>query len=230
MGRLNLGQLNNARQSEMAPRSTRRAFRANWLAALAVSVLMSAAHAQIIDFESGGLKYKALTRHGVTVMFAPMPSHIHDFSILQVSVSNGSQVPWAVRPEDFRFERIDGQTVLASSAESVIHLLTEKGSHGDVVKLMSAYEAGLYGMPNVHSTNGYESRRQNALADGSSKIRAAAAASAIVLVSTRLKPGESTDGAVFYATQGKALGSGKLVVNTAGETFEFPVEEAHGIK
>jgi hypothetical protein len=35
---------------------------------------------------------------------------------------------------------------------------------------------------------------------------------------------------VFYATQGKPLGSGKLVVNTAGETFEFPVEEGHAIK
>ena len=37
-------------------------------------------------------------------------------------------------------------------------------------------------------------------------------------------PGQSTDGAVFYPSQGKPLGAGKLIVNAAGETFTFPVE------
>jgi hypothetical protein len=190
-----------------------------------VAVCAPHAHGQVIDFESGGLKYKALTRGSVTVMFAPLPAHIHDFAILQVSIANGSKIAWAVRPEDFRFERADGQNIQASSAESVIHLLIEKGSHADLVKLMLTYEAGLYGMP-THSTNGYETRRQNAVADGGMrKIKAAAAASAIALVTTKLLPGQSTDGAVFYAMQGKPLGVGKLVVNTAGERFEFPVEE-----
>jgi hypothetical protein len=185
-------------------------------------------HAQVIEFDSAGLKFKALTRGGVTVMFAPLPAHIHDYAILQVSVTNGAKIPWAIRPEDFRFERTDGQKIQASPAESVIHMITERGSHGDVAKLMATYEAALYGMPNVHSTNGYESRRQNALGDGGSiKVRAAAAASAVALVTTKLKPGESTDGAVFYLTQGKPLGSGRLVVNTAGETFEFPVDDGH---
>lgn len=185
------------------------------------------ASAQVIDFDSGGLKFKALTRGAVTIMFAPLPAHIHDYAILQVSISNGSKIPWAIRPEDFRFERADGQNIQASSAESVIHILTEKGSHGDVVKLMSTYETGLYGMP-AHSTNGYETRRQNAIADGgSSKIKAAAAASAIALVPSKLMPGQSTDGAVFYPTQGKPLGAGKLVITTAGERFEFPLDEGH---
>lgn len=203
-----------------------------WLAiALAGLLLLPAAHAQIIEFETGGLKYKTLTRNGVTVMFAPLPANIHDFAILQVSVSNGSPIAWAIRPEDFWFERTDGQRIQASSAEAVVHLLATKGSHSDVIKLMTAYEAALYGMPQIHSSNGYERRRLNAMADGGSvKIKAAAAASAIVLAPIRLKAGQSTDGAVFYATQGKALGSGKLVVNTAGETFEFPVEESHAIK
>jgi hypothetical protein len=200
-----------------------------WLAtALAAVLLLPAAHAQVIEFETGGLKYKTLTRNGVTVMFAPMPSQIHDFTILQVSVSNGSPIAWAIRPEDFWFERTDGERIQASSAEAVVHLLATKGSRADVTKLMTAYEAALYGMPQIHSTNGYERRRLNAMADGGSvKLKAAAAASAIVLAPIRLKVGQSTDGAVFYATQGKALGSGKVVVSTAGETFEFPVEESH---
>ena len=205
---------------------------ATWLAiALTAILLLPAARAQIIEFETGGLKYKALTRHGVTVMFAPLPNHIHDFTVVQVSVSNGSPIAWAIRPEDFWFERTDGERIQASSAEAVVHLLVLKGSRDDVKKLMTAYEAALYGMPQIHSTNGYESRRLNAMVDGGSvKIKAAATASAIVLSTVRLKPGQSTDGAVFYATQGKALGSGKLVVNTAGETFEFPVEESHAGK
>jgi hypothetical protein len=184
--------------------------------------------AQTIDFESGGLKYKALTKNGVTVMFAPLAVNIHDFAVLQVSVSNGSPIAWEIRPEDFRFERADVAPIQAATADSVIHLMIEKGSHSDVSKLMSTYEAALYAIPNVHSTNGFESRRKSALGDGgSSKIKAAAAASAILLVTTKLKPGESTDGAVFFGTMGKSLGSGKLVVNSAGETFEFTLEEPH---
>jgi hypothetical protein len=82
----------------------------------------------------------------------------------------------------------------------------------------------------VRSTNGYESRRQNAMVEvGSRKLKAAAAASAIVLITTKLLPGQSTDGAIFYANQGRPLGPGHLIVNAAGETFEFTVEaEAHG--
>lgn len=200
------------------------ALAAAWLAAGAP------ARAQIITFDSGGLKFKVLTRAGVTIMFAPLPRQIHDYSILQVSISNGSPVAWSFKPEDFHFERADGQTITAQPAETVIHILIEKGSHGDVAKLMATYESALYGNIEIHSTNGFEARRQSALGEGSRKIRAAAAASAIALVTTRLKPGESTDGAIFYATQGKPLGSGKLIVNAAAETFEFPVEDVHPAK
>jgi hypothetical protein len=55
-------------------------------------------------------------------------------------------------------------------------------------------------------------------------LKAAAAASAIALGTTKLAPGQSTDGAIFYANQGKPLGAGRLIVTAAGETFEFPVE------
>ena len=187
--------------------------------------VLAALHAQIIEFESGGLKYKTMTRNGVTVMFAPLNTHIRDYAILQVSISNGSPVSWAVRPEDFRFEKADGQVIQASPARTVVNSLMEKAGRGDVIKLISTYEAGLFGNAQMHSTNGYESRRQNAMAEmGSSKLKAAAAASAIALVTTKLMPGQSTDGAIFYSNQGKPLGAGRLIVTTAGETFSFPVD------
>ncbi len=197
---------------------------------LAGCALLTAGRAQIIEFDSGGLKYKTLTHNGVTIMFATLPTQVRDYAILQVAISNGSPVSWAIRPEDFRFARADGQAIQALPARTVVNTLIDKASRGDVIKLISAYEASLYGNAQVRSTNGYESRRQNALAEiGSAKLKAAAAASAIALVTTKLAPGQSTDGAVFYPNQGKPLGAGRLVVNAAGEMFDFPVEaEPHG--
>ncbi len=183
-------------------------------------------HAQVIEFESGGLKYKTLTKNGVTVMFAHLPTHVHDYSILQVAVSNGSAISWAIKPEDFSYRRQDGQVLRAVPAAAVVNSMIEKASRGDVIKLVSTYETTLYGISRFHSTNGYEVRRQNALAElGSSKLKAAAAASAIVLVATKLSPGQSTDGAVFYPTAGKPLGPGKLCVNAAGASFEFETDD-----
>jgi hypothetical protein len=194
---------------------------------LLIVLSVATLQAQIIEFESGGLKYKTLTRNGVTVMFAPLPLHVHDYAVLQVSISNGSPVSWAVKPEDFRVERSDGAAITALPARTVVDTMLEKATRGDVIKMISAYEAALYGNTQIHSTSGYEARRQNALADiGSGKLKAAAAASAIALVTTKLAPGQSTDGAVFYPNQGKALGAGKLIVTTAGETFTFPLEGA----
>src|SRR2546426_5802570 len=109
-------------------------------------VLCLGAYSQVIEFESGGLKYQTLTRRGVTVMFTHMPAHVREFSILQVAVSNGSQAPYTIRPEDFRFVRDDGSVVHATPARQVINLLLEKGSRNDVIKLVSAYESGLYGI------------------------------------------------------------------------------------
>jgi hypothetical protein len=180
--------------------------------------------AQILEFESGGLKYKALTRGGVTIMFAPLPTKVLGYTILQVAISNGSPVSWSFRPEDFRFEQEGGQRIQAVSAGTVVKQLLDHASRGDVGRLISAYEAALFGNAHVRSTNGYEERRQDYLALGSTKLKAASAASAIALVTTKLSPGQSTDGAVFYPSKGKPLGAGRLIVDAAAETFEFPVE------
>lgn len=192
---------------------------------LMILLLIGAAQAQVIEFESGGLKYKTLTHNGITVMFAPLGTRIHDYAIIQVAISNGSPISWAFKPDDFHFERADGTAVQASTASDVVETLMQKGNRGDVMKLLTVYESGLYQNARIHSTNGFESRRQNMLANmGSSKLNAAAAASAMVLALIKLGPGQSTDGAVFFPNQGKPLGAGKLVGNTGGEVFTFPVD------
>ena len=181
--------------------------------------------AQIIEFESNGLHYKTLTKNGVTVMFASLPSHVRDYSIMQVAVSNGSPIAWMVKPEDFSYRRQDGSISPASPALTVVNSLIAKASRHDVIKLVTTYESGIYGNARLQSTNGYEVRRQNALAEGvSAKLKAGAAASAIALVPTKLAAGQSTDGAVFLPNGGKRFGPGTLVVHTGGETFEFPFE------
>jgi hypothetical protein len=81
-------------------------------------------------------------------------------------------------------------------------------------------------MDKLRPTNGYEQRRQQYLAEvGSTRIKAAAAASAIALVQAKLASGQSTDGAVFFPTDGKPLGAGRLVMRNAGGDFDFNREE-----
>ncbi len=183
-----------------------------------------AAFPQVIEFESSGLKYQTLTKKGVTIMFTPTAAHVRNYSMLQVAVSNGSGMYWTIRPEDFSFSR-DGQVITAEPAHRVITLLLDKGSQSDVVKLVTAYESALYGIAHMRVTNGYLRRRQVALSEGvSTRFKAAAAASALALVSTRLPPGQSTDGAVFFPTDRKLLAGGRLIVHTGTETFEFNPE------
>ena len=183
------------------------------------------ARPQAIEFESNGLKYQTLTRNGVTIMFAHLASHVREYSILQVAVSNGSGGPYTIRPEEFWFMKADGAAIQGSSAKEIVSVLIDKGGRGDVIKLVSAYETALYGMRNMRSTNGYEARRQAALAMVSStRLKAAAAASAIALAQIRLKAGESTDGAVFFAAPGHHLSNGRLVVRTNTDVFEFNAE------
>jgi hypothetical protein len=177
-----------------------------------------------LQFESHGMMYEALTKNGITVMYAPLPPHIKDFNIIQVTVTNGSDLTWIVRPADFVYIRQDGTVLQPVSADEVVYSLLQRASANDVIKLQLLYEDSIYAVPNFRSTNGYEKRREAAMAQFVNKgFKAAAAASAITLAPTRLKPGDSTDGAVFFEnrTKDKALGAGRLVVHTCGESFEF---------
>ena len=188
--------------------------------AIAVAMLPRAP-AQVIEFEQNGLKYQTLTKSGVTVMFAMMPSHLHEYAIIQVAVSNGAQGPYIIRPEDFTYFRSEASPIRAAAARDVILMLEQRGTGNDAIKMVTAYENAIAGNSHLKSTNGYEQRRQAALAMGSVRLKAAAAASALAMVQTKLAAGESTDGAVFFPTEGKPLGPGKLIVRTNTDVFEF---------
>lgn len=180
---------------------------------------------QVIEFESGGLKYQTLTKNGLTVMVAPLNTVVRNYTVVQVAVSNGSGITWVVRPEDFSYAaETTGLEVPAVPARTVVKSLVERASKSDVIKLVDAYEAGLYGNTQYKSTHGFEQRRLNAITDfTSTKLKAAATASAIALVQTKLGPGQSTDGAVFYSLGGKPFASGILRVRAGGSVYEFPV-------
>jgi len=195
------------------------------LLALLPLFVCTGAQAQIIDFESNGLHYKTLTKGGMTVMFAYLPSHLKEYSILQVSISNGSPISWVVKPEDFTYKLQDGSASQAAPALTVVNSLLNKASRHDVIQLVTTYERGIYGNINIQTSNGYETRRRSALADGvSTRIKAGAAAAALALVQTKLLAGQSTDGAVFFPDNGKPFGPGTLVAHVGGEIFVFPTE------
>jgi hypothetical protein len=179
--------------------------------------------AQVIEYEANGLKYQTLSRKGLTIIVTRMPNHVAGFGLFQVAISNGSEIYWTVQPEDFAYTRQD-LSMPAISAGQVVDVLLDKGSHSDVVKLVTSYENLLYGIPHMRTTNGYEMRRQGAMTIGiNAKLKAAATASAIALAETRLAPGQSTDGSIFIPLTHdlKTLTGGRLVFKEYGETFEF---------
>jgi hypothetical protein len=185
--------------------------------------VITAARAQVIEYEANGEKYQTLTRGGLTVIVNHLPVEVAGYGLMQVSLANGSQMHWTVKPEDFAWVR-GSETLNAITADEVVNVMLAHASASDVIKLTTSYEKSLYAIPNMKSNNGYEQRRQNALAFGaSSRLRAAAAASAITLAQVRLAPGDSTDGAVFIRLPKdmKTLSSGRLVFHCEGETFDF---------
>src|SRR5580700_10685404 len=189
----------------------------------AVAFLSAVAYGQVIEYEANGLKYQTLSRKGLTLIVTRMPNHVAGFGLFQISISNGSDIYWTVQPEDFSYVRQD-LSATAISAGQVVDVLLDKGSHSDVVKLVTSYENLLYGIPHMKSTNGYEQRRQGAMTVGiNAKLKAAATASAIALAQTRLAPGQSTDGSIFIPLTRdlKTLSGGRLVFKAYDETFEF---------
>lgn len=197
--------------------------RGRLLACLIVMVLTG--RAQVIEFYSNGLKYLTLTKSSVTVMYAEMPLQVRGYAVLQVAVINGGGTPRTVQPSWFSYELPDGRTIQAAAEQQVITELQHHGGRNDVIKLVTAYEKAIYGAERLRSNNGYEARRQSALAmGGPAGLKAAAAASAIAFVRTRLKAKDSTDGAVFFANEGKPLGPGLLRAHVDGELFEFRTE------
>jgi hypothetical protein len=200
----------------------------SWRFGWGLIVLLSACaalSAQIIEFESGGLRYQTLSKNGITIMYAHLPAQVREYTIVQATVSNGSSGVQTIRPENFAFRFPDGREMRAENASAVVSNFLENAGRNDVIRLVNTYEMGLYGLTRFRSTNGYEQRRQAAQAEVSStRIKAAAAASAIVFIEMKLQPGESTDGALFFPAHGKPLAGSRLRVTAGGQVFEFKVE------
>ena len=192
-------------------------------------MLASLAPGQVIEFLSNGLSYQALTRKGLTVMYAPLPLVVGDFAVLQVAFSNGSGQDWLLQPTDFFFQSDDGRRLQAASEYTVIYELYRSAGRSEVIKLQTAYEKAIYQNQRIRSNNGYEQRRRSALAFGPKGVKAAAAASAIALVRTKLRSGDSTDGAVFFPKKGRDLGPGRIVARIGEETFEFLPSSAQSL-
>jgi hypothetical protein len=181
--------------------------------------------AQVLEFENNGLKYQSLTRKGVTIMCARLPAQLKEYSLVQVAISNGSDAYASLKPEDFSYTRTDGRSVNGVSADHVVGEILEHGNHGDLVKLITTYENAIYGIPNMKLDNGYEKRRQAALAEGTSaRFKAAAAASAIALIPVRVPPGKTSDGAVFFPLGGHSFPQGRVTVRSFGQVWEFNVQ------
>ncbi|MEP7353920.1 MAG: hypothetical protein ABI824_11875 [Acidobacteriota bacterium] len=197
---------------------------------------------QALEFESGGLKYKALTRGNITVIVAPLPTRLLGYAIVQVSISNASVDTREVESNDFEFQRMSGPPLgpsggnltspptaqgaptRALSADNVVTDVLNRASSGDVGRLITVYEAALFNNAKAHSTNGYEARRKYAMAMGNTRMRAASAAAAIVLGRHSLSPGESTDGAVFFPNSGRPLGYGRLQITIGDEAFSIDLD------
>lgn len=191
---------------------------------LAFLLLTCVTSGQVIEFESGGNLYQTLSREGVTVMFTRLPGSLRAYGVLQVSVANGSGQVRRVKPEDFSIERPNGRVTPAMAAADVVRDFIRNPNRDDIIKLVGTYELSLYGMsPRVNSRNGYETRRQAAIAELSFKnLKAATAASAIAFVGTKLEPGETTDGAVFFSIVDGPLDGARVVVRTEdGLEFRF---------
>lgn len=190
---------------------------------VAVLVFCGAAAAQVLEFYSNGLLYQALTRGGLTLMYARMPMSIRSYGVIQVALNNGSSAVWKVKATDFVFEPKDGSPIRAAQESEVVYDLFRNAGRAEVIKLQTAYEQALFSNRHIRSMNGYEQRRLSALALGDKGIKAAAAASAITFVTTELGSGDSTDGAVFFPNNGRELGPGRLVAVIEGQIFEFDV-------
>jgi hypothetical protein len=131
-----------------------------------------------------------------------------------------------VKPVDFSFIRQDGTIVNAVPADYVVESLLDSASRSDVIHLQLMYEDSIYALANYRPTNGYEKRREAAMAQFvNPRFKAAAAASAISLGIIKIKPGESTDGAVFFQShkKEKTLGAGELLAHVCGEQFVFQI-------
>ena len=132
----------------MLPRRVR-----NAILTLAVLFITSfPSTAQVIQFRSSGLDYQALTKQGLTLMFARMPLTAGRYSVLQIALNNGSVHTWKVEATDFYFESADGMRVRAISEQTVVGDFFRNAGRSEMLELQTVYEKALYSNEHVPTT------------------------------------------------------------------------------
>src|SRR5665213_4125874 len=104
-----------------------------------VIFLAMTAFAQVIEYQADGQKYQTLTHGGLTVIITHLPVQIAGYGLIQVSIANGSQIHWTVKPEDFGYAR-GSETIHAIGADEVVNVMLQHASGNDVIKLITSYE------------------------------------------------------------------------------------------
>ena len=161
------------------------------------------------------------SREGVTVMIAPLERTILEYSTAQVWISNNSGRPLPIAPQWFAASLEGGASSAAVQDTVVLSDIRKHASGRDIEELVRAYESLLLGLPDEKAVGYYEQRKRAAMASGG-KMRAAIMANVIILPETRLRPGETIDGTLFFRAGGKLRAKvTAFSADLGGRHFEF---------
>src|SRR6185437_9663422 len=117
-------------------------------ALIPAALLAMTAFAQVIEYQADGQRYQTLSHNGLTVIITHLPTQIAGYGLFQVSIANGSQIHWTVKPEEFEYVR-GSETIHAIGADEVVNVMLQHASGSDVIKLITSYEKSLYAIPNM---------------------------------------------------------------------------------
>lgn len=192
------------------------------LAATAASTLQQRPTAPpAIEVPYKGRTFSMASRDGVTVMIAPLERTILDYSTAQVWISNNTARSLPIAPQGFTATVESGATSAAAQDTMVLNDIRRHSSGRDIEELVRAYESMLLGLPDEKAMGYYEQRKRAALSSGG-KQRAAIMANVIILPETRLRPGETIDGTLFFHQPGKVHPKViRFTADLAGRHFEF---------
>lgn len=181
-----------------------------------------------IEVPYKGLTYSMMSRGGITVMVAPLNRTILEYQTVQVWISNGSKSYVRVAPQSFEVRQQGLAMLPGTSDDAVIEEIQQRAKPKDLQELVQTYEATLFGFANERSVGYYQQRKQAARTSmgGGGKLRATATASAIILPSRLMKPGEILDGTVFFRVDPRAGRIITIGAHIAGGVFDFPQSPA----
>lgn len=161
------------------------------------------------------------SRDGVTVMIAPLERTILEYSTAQVWISNNSPRALPIAPQGFTATVEGGASFTAAQDTVVLNDIRRHASGRDIEELVQAYESMLLGLPDEKAMGYYEQRKRAAMSSGG-KMRAAIMANVIILPETRLRPGETIDGTLFFRQPGKSRPKvTRFTADLGGRHFEF---------